>query len=100
MTCSGCQHSLFNSIREGQLVFDDNISTGAKNLIKCLLVKDSSTRLGVDGVMSHPWLLNSDDNQLTERNFSPPIDIPRSSNSGSIGSYAPVGSSHISTPWT
>merc|ERR1719431_1844172 len=60
-SCTDCQERLFSSIKEGQLVFPDQhwstISHEAKDLIQHLLVKDSSSRLDADQVLSHPWIV-------------------------------------------
>ena len=53
---------LFTSIKEEKVVFSEqhwmNISTQAKDLIKQLLVKDSSIRLDAEQVLDHPWIVN------------------------------------------
>ncbi|GMH22506.1 hypothetical protein Nepgr_024349 [Nepenthes gracilis] len=38
-----------------------HVSAEAKNLISCLLVKDSSKRLSLQRIMEHPWILKNAD---------------------------------------
>ncbi|MCQ2816887.1 MAG: serine/threonine-protein kinase [archaeon] len=51
---------LFNLIRNSQYEFPspwwDSVSEEAKDLIRKLLVVDSSKRLDTDGILKHPWL--------------------------------------------
>jgi len=60
-TCTECQELLFDSIKEGMVIFPDqhwsSISSEAKNLIEQLLVKDSSHRLNAEQVLAHPWIV-------------------------------------------
>lgn len=58
--CSGCQNSLFNSIKDGLYHFPEAewsiVSDQAKDLIRKLLVKDASERLSAEMVLNHPWV--------------------------------------------
>ena len=49
------------SIRNGHYYFPNkkksNISQGAKDLIKEMLDIDPETRIDIDDVLNHPWLL-------------------------------------------
>merc|ERR1711892_977537 len=61
-SCRDCQELLFTSIKEEKVVFPEQhwekISTQAKDLIKHLLIKDSSIRLDAEQVLDHPWIVN------------------------------------------
>merc|ERR1711892_1266846 len=61
-SCIDCQEMLFSSIKKGDVFFPEqqwgNISLQAKNLIECLLIKDSSIRLDAEQVLDHPWIVN------------------------------------------
>ncbi|CAF0914819.1 unnamed protein product [Adineta steineri] len=63
--CEQCQSLLFERIQDGEFDFPDKdwkyISTGAKDLIKHLLVRDASLRLTAAEVLQHPWVKNSQD---------------------------------------
>ena len=54
------QAELFRAIVSGRFYFDspywDNVSEGAKDLIRRLLVVDPARRLSAAGVLKHPWL--------------------------------------------
>merc|ERR1719415_167521 len=58
--CNVCQDLLFSNIKQCNVIFPNQqwagISDPAKDLIKKLLVKDSSIRLTAEEVLSHPWL--------------------------------------------
>merc|ERR1711970_1491705 len=60
-SCLECQELLFMNIKEGKVIFPEqhwsSISAQAKNLIKQLLVKDSSLRLNSEEVLAHPWIV-------------------------------------------
>lgn len=55
-----CQDMLFNNIKEGSYEFSDpewtDISSGAKDLIGHLLVKNPIMRYSADDVLQHPWI--------------------------------------------
>merc|ERR1712042_209931 len=59
-SCDDCQANLFNNIQDGRFEFHpsewSHISSGAKDLISKLLIKESRGRLSAMGVLSHPWL--------------------------------------------
>jgi len=58
--CEACQTNLFNNIHNGRYSFPDrewgHVSAAAKDLICCLLEKDSRQRLSATDVLAHPWL--------------------------------------------
>merc|ERR1712227_849277 len=58
--CNDCQDLLFSNIKQCNVIFPNQqwagISDQAKDLIKKLLVKDSSIRLTAEQVLSHPWI--------------------------------------------
>ncbi|XP_075300202.1 LOW QUALITY PROTEIN: MAP kinase-interacting serine/threonine-protein kinase 2-like [Opisthocomus hoazin] len=58
--CYMCQDMLFESIQEGKYEFPDkdwaHISSGAKDLISRLLVRDAKKRLSAAQVLEHPWV--------------------------------------------
>lgn len=58
--CEACQTNLFNNIHNGRYSFPDRewsqVSAQAKDLICCLLEKDSRRRLSASEVLAHPWL--------------------------------------------
>jgi len=69
-SCDDCQANLFNNIQDGRFEFHpsewSHISSGAKDLISKLLIKESRGRLSAMGVLSHPWLQSaSQHTQLT-----------------------------------
>lgn len=57
--CQYCQDSLFTRIQDGIFEFPDNewyaISEEAKDLIRCLLVRNPRKRLTAVEVLHHPW---------------------------------------------
>jgi len=61
-SCLECQEMLFSNIKQGEMVFPEQhwgkVSSQAKDLIKQLLVRDSSARLDAEQVLSHPWVAN------------------------------------------
>merc|ERR1711915_698971 len=61
-SCLECQEMLFSNIKKGEMVFPEQhwgkVSSQAKDLIKQLLVRDSSARLDAEQVLSHPWVAN------------------------------------------
>uniref|UniRef100_A0A4W4GG08 non-specific serine/threonine protein kinase n=1 Tax=Electrophorus electricus TaxID=8005 RepID=A0A4W4GG08_ELEEL len=58
--CNACQNTLFESIQEGKYEFPEkewaHISSGAKDLISKLLVRDAKNRLSAAQVLRHPWV--------------------------------------------
>jgi MAP kinase interacting serine/threonine kinase len=69
-SCDDCQANLFNNIQDGRFEFHpsewSHISSGAKDLISKLLIKESRGRLSAMGVLSHHWLQSaSQHTQLT-----------------------------------
>merc|ERR1719186_1767312 len=79
--CTECQKMLFSSIKKGELNFPEehweNISTQAKDLIKHLLIKDSSIRLDAEQVLNHPWIVDgrSSNTLQTPNNLRNQINI-------------------------
>ncbi|KAK1297762.1 Serine/threonine-protein kinase Aurora-3 [Acorus calamus] len=57
------QHETFKKIMRIDLNFPSSpqVSTGAKDLIRKLLVKDPSKRLSLQRVLEHPWILKNAD---------------------------------------
>jgi len=58
--CNICQDLLFTNIKQCNVVFPEQhwagISHQAKDMIRKLLVKDSSSRLTAEQILSHPWI--------------------------------------------
>ena len=56
------QNDIFNSIKNKKISFDDeiwnNISLDAKNLIKCLLIKDKNKRININQILESSWVKN------------------------------------------
>ena len=54
------QNDIFNSIKNKKISFDEeiwnNISLDAKNLIKCLLIKDKNKRININQILESPWV--------------------------------------------
>jgi len=69
-SCIDCQEMLFASIKEGEVVFSEQhwgkVSSEAKDLIKHLLVRDSSVRLDAEQVLDHPWVVNGGSNTILQ----------------------------------
>lgn len=59
-SCAFCQDMLFNCIKEGSYEFPDpewsEVSSGAKDLISHLLVKNPILRYSSQDVLKHPWI--------------------------------------------
>ncbi|KAL0486232.1 aurora cAMP dependent protein kinase [Acrasis kona] len=49
----------FRRIVNVELTFPNHVSRDARNLITRLLVKDSSKRLDLNGILNHPWIVGS-----------------------------------------
>ena len=77
--CEQCQSLLFERIQDGAFDFPDkdwqNISSGAKDLIRRLLVRDASLRLTAAEVLQHPWITNS--HELKEHLLNTPELLQR-----------------------
>jgi len=60
-SCQDCQESLFQNIKEQEVIFPpqhwSSVSKEAKDLIHQLLTKDSSRRLDANQLLNHPWIL-------------------------------------------
>eukprot|EP00091_Calanus_sinicus_P000547 TRINITY_DN1047_c0_g1_i1.p1 TRINITY_DN1047_c0_g1~~TRINITY_DN1047_c0_g1_i1.p1 ORF type:complete len:442 (-),score=150.61 TRINITY_DN1047_c0_g1_i1:118-1443(-) len=69
-SCTDCQEMLFTSIKEGEVVFSEQhwgkVSNQAKDLIKHLLVRDSSARLDAQQVLNHPWVVNGGSSNILQ----------------------------------
>ena len=67
--CDECQMNLFTNIQQGRFEFHQREWTGvsneAKDLIQRLLVKDAKKRLSAKDVLSHDWLNNNNNAELT-----------------------------------
>jgi len=61
-SCRDCKEKLFTSIKDGEVAFPvqnwGKVSSQAKDLIRHLLVRDSSIRLEAKQVLDHPWIDN------------------------------------------
>ncbi|XP_075302008.1 MAP kinase-interacting serine/threonine-protein kinase 2-like [Opisthocomus hoazin] len=59
-SCDSCKEMLLESIQDGKYEFRDkdwaHISSGAKDLISRLLVRDAKKRLSAAQVLEHPWV--------------------------------------------
>ncbi|CAH1774372.1 unnamed protein product [Owenia fusiformis] len=66
--CEACQKMLFTSIQEGHYSFPEpewtDISDGAKDLVRHLLVRDPHTRYNASQVLLHPWVTNNGNKTL------------------------------------
>ncbi|KAJ8274655.1 hypothetical protein COCON_G00092800 [Conger conger] len=71
--CTACQNMLFESIQEGKYEFPEkdwaHISSGAKDLISKLLVRDAKNRLSASQVLEHPWVKGCAPNTLSTSNL-------------------------------
>merc|ERR1711868_293762 len=67
--CDECQMNLFTNIQQGRFEFHqrewNGVSNEAKDLIQRLLVKDAKKRLSAKDVLSHDWLNNNNNAELT-----------------------------------
>jgi len=67
--CDLCQMNLFNNIQSGYYDFParewSKVSPQAKDLIRKLLVKNARERLSAGEVLSHPWIGNNRQQELT-----------------------------------
>ncbi|KAE8631961.1 hypothetical protein XENTR_v10001375 [Xenopus tropicalis] len=86
--CPACQNMLFVSIQEGKYEFPEkdwaHISSGAKDLISKLLLRDAKKRLSAAQVLQHPWVQgNAPDNTLPT-----PIILQRNSSAKDLTSFA------------
>jgi len=85
--CHFCQLDLFSNIQLGNYDFKqkdwNNISTEAKDLIEKLLVKDAKRRLSAAEVMTHVWMRNKHEVQLTT-----PTKIKKHGTAASLSLYA------------
>ncbi|KAJ8270562.1 hypothetical protein GJAV_G00116450 [Gymnothorax javanicus] len=71
--CPTCQNMLFESIQEGKYEFPEkdwaHVSSGAKDLISKLLVRDAKNRLSAAQVLEHPWVKGCSPNTLSTSNL-------------------------------
>ena len=79
------KHRMYFLIRESPVSFPDPIRHGitvspeAQDLIRKLLHKDRSQRLGnIDEILAHPWFADLDIPALVAKRLTPPY-VPRSS---------------------
>jgi len=60
-SCQDCQESLFQNIKEQEVIFPpqhwSSVSQDAKDLIQQLLAKDAASRPDANTVLNHPWIL-------------------------------------------
>lgn len=56
------QNEIFYSITNKKISFEEevwkDISLDAKNLIKCLLIKDKNKRININQILDTPWIIN------------------------------------------
>jgi serine/threonine protein kinase len=57
----------FRRIRNVELSFPEHVSADAKDLIRKLLVKESSSRLDLNGVLKHRWIVKNDRTDASEK---------------------------------
>ncbi|MBN3301890.1 MKNK2 kinase, partial [Amia calva] len=85
--CHSCQNMLFESIQEGKYDFPEkdwaHISSGAKDLISKLLVRDAKNRLSAAQVLQHPWVQGCAPNTLPT-----PILLQRNSSAKDLTFFA------------
>jgi len=85
--CDDCQANLFNNIQEGLFEFHsaewNHISAGAKDLISKLLIKDARRRLSAASVLSHPWLTNTN-----EQDLATPANIRNNNSAKQLSRFA------------
>uniref|UniRef100_A0A452G173 non-specific serine/threonine protein kinase n=1 Tax=Capra hircus TaxID=9925 RepID=A0A452G173_CAPHI len=86
--CTVCQNKLFESIQKGKYEFPDkdwaHISSGAKDLISKLLVRDAKQRLSAAQVLQHPWVQG----QAPERGLPTPQVLQRNSSTMDLTLFA------------
>ncbi|XP_040273722.1 MAP kinase-interacting serine/threonine-protein kinase 2 isoform X1 [Bufo bufo] len=86
--CPACQNMLFVSIQEGKYEFPDkdwaHISSGAKDLISRLLLRDAKKRLSAAQVLQHPWVQGC----APENTLPTPIILQRNSSAKDLTSFA------------
>ncbi|XP_069834014.1 MAP kinase-interacting serine/threonine-protein kinase 2 isoform X2 [Dendropsophus ebraccatus] len=86
--CPACQTMLFVSIQEGKYEFPDkdwaHISSGAKDLISKLLLRDAKKRLSAAQVLQHPWVQGC----APENTLPTPIILQRNSSAKDLTSFA------------
>ncbi|CAJ0933490.1 unnamed protein product, partial [Ranitomeya imitator] len=86
--CPACQNMLFVSIQEGKYEFPDkdwaHISSGAKDLISKLLLRDAKKRLSAAQVLQHPWVQGC----APENTLPTPIILQRNSSAKDLTSFA------------
>lgn len=73
---SSCRDQLFNNIQTGRLRFPKQVSTIARDLIKCLLHRDPSKRLGsgagdAEEVKSHMFFKDTNWAEVLSKNVTP-----------------------------
>lgn len=56
---SSAQKETFRRIRQVDLRFPVHVSSEAQDLIRKLLVRESTQRLGLDQVLQHPWIVRN-----------------------------------------
>uniref|UniRef100_A0A8C5LYJ3 non-specific serine/threonine protein kinase n=1 Tax=Leptobrachium leishanense TaxID=445787 RepID=A0A8C5LYJ3_9ANUR len=86
--CLACQNMLFVSIQEGKYEFPEkdwaHISSGAKDLISKLLLRDAKKRLSAAQVLLHPWVQG----RAPDNTLPTPIILQRNSSAKDLTSFA------------
>ncbi|XP_072129668.1 MAP kinase-interacting serine/threonine-protein kinase 1-like isoform X1 [Mobula birostris] len=86
--CRACQNMLFESIQEGKYDFPEkdwaHISSGAKDLICKLLVRDAKDRLSASQVLQHSWVQGN----APERRLPTPQLLQRNSSTKDLTHFA------------
>lgn len=87
-SCSKCQRLLLNAITAGDFGFPNfawaSISTSAKDLVSCLLLKNSAARLTATEVLTHPWLASRENNNSSWASTASSWTITTSMDSSSM----------------
>ncbi|XP_062920594.1 MAP kinase-interacting serine/threonine-protein kinase 1-like isoform X1 [Mobula hypostoma] len=86
--CRACQNMLFESIQEGKYDFPEkdwaHVSSGAKDLICKLLVRDAKDRLSASQVLQHSWVQGN----APERRLPTPQLLQRNSSTKDLTHFA------------
>jgi len=87
-SCSECQRLLLNAITAGDFGFPNfawsSISSSAKDLVSCLLLKNSAARLTATEVLAHPWLASRENNNSSWASTASSWTISTSMDSSSM----------------
>jgi len=80
---------MYQKIVSGDLIFPQEMSDDACDLLSCLLERDPDERLGADHIMEHPWFANIDWDLLVQQKITPEYIPPVKDNlcTGQIDDY-------------